>query len=63
MEHKEEYGDWCAGESRGMVLGNYVEWKGYGGYGECEDEYCWGCWVDGEGRVDAEVRGAMGVKS
>jgi hypothetical protein len=61
MKDEEEYGDWCAGESRGMGLGFYA-WENYGGY-EDEEVYFWGCWADRERRVDEEVRGGMCVKS
>jgi hypothetical protein len=61
MKDDEEYGDWCSGDSRGQGLGFYA-WENYGGY-KGEEVYFWGCWVDGEDRVDEEVRGGMVVKS
>jgi hypothetical protein len=59
MKDDQEYGDWCSQSSGGMGLGLYAWDDGYGD----EDAYFWGCWVDAEGRVDEEVRGAMCVKS
>ncbi|OAL43125.1 hypothetical protein IQ07DRAFT_524947 [Pyrenochaeta sp. DS3sAY3a] len=57
VEDSEEFGGWCGNVSRGMGLG-----KGDERDGEELERYYWGCWLDGRGRVEGEVRAEAVVK-